>query len=145
MKPLEYDPDRKWIIEVTERQLSIIINCVEDIHRFLCGDLELFYTTSCIGESNERRKLREKLDKLQRYVTPMLINGSNYDWCGSHCPDEAQKKAIQHTYAIYRNLRHCIEAYRPQDHYSIYQHETLTCGVPLATCRPMEETINQKS
>lgn len=138
MKPLEYNPDRKWHIEVTEQQLYDIINGIEDIHRFLCGDTRLFNTTG-YAKGTEIQELRNKLDELHQYITPELERNENYDWCGSHCPNKSQKKAIQRTYAIYRNLRHCIEKYRPQDHYNVYRNETLTCGVPLATCYPIEE------
>lgn len=142
MKPLEYNPNRKWLVEVTEQQLIDIINGMEDIHRFLCGDTRLFNTT-CYAKGSNLHELRNRLDELHHYITPELDPDENYDWCGSGCEVESHKAAIQRTYAIYRNLRHCIEKRRPQRDYNVYRHETLTCGVPLASCHPLEEYFDK--
>lgn len=135
---LKYDPNRKWIIEVTEQQLYDIIDDVEDIHRFLAGQTELHNVTSFIEPWN-MHELQSKLRNLQPLVTPELDRGSSYDWAGTHCPNEGQREKIKQGYAIYRNLRHCIEKYRKSDNFNIYQSKTLTCGVPLAVCYPKEE------
>lgn len=135
----KYDPDRKWIIEVTEQQLYDIINDMEDIHRFLAGDTNLFNTTSYIEPSANRYELRRQLQKLQPSVTPELSPGSNYDWCGSHCPNEHQREKIKRGYAVYRNLHHCIAKFYDYDESCVYRHPTLTCGVPLAVCYPKTE------
>lgn len=145
MKPLEYDPDRKWFIEVNEKQLYDIIDCVEDIHRFLAGDMGLTHTSCYIEDSKAMHEFQRQMDKLQPFVTPGLFFGERYDWAGSGCPNKPQKEMIQRTYAIYRNLLHCIEKYRQHKGYNVYQSETLSCGVPLAICYPKdEETTKQK-
>lgn len=136
---LKYDPNRRWIIEVTERQLLDIIDDVEDIHRFLSGQMELDNATSCIEPISAAHELRDKLRELQPLVTPELGRNAFYDWAGHGCPNKAQKEKIQRGYATFRNLKHCIEKYRKHDAWNIYQHETLTCGVPLAVCYPKEE------
>ena len=144
----DYDPNRKWIIEVTEQQLCDIINDVEDIHRFLCGQMELFNATSYIDPFKNMHMLRDKLRELQPMVTPNLERGASFDWCGNGCLNKAQKAKIQRGYATYRNLLHCIEKYRNRDEFSIYKDETLTCGMPLAICYPKkdnEKGINNTS
>ena len=139
MEKLDYDPDRKWLIEVTEKQLYDIINCVEDIHRFLGGDMHLANATAYIADASDMHEFHRQIDKLKHLVTPGLDNAAFYGWSGSGCPDKHQKAIIQRTYAIYRNLLHCIEKYRQRDDWNVYQRETLTCGVPLAVCYPKEE------
>jgi len=138
-KGLEYDPNRKWIIEVTEQQLYDIINDVEDIHRFLAGQTELYNATSYIEPCKAMHKLQDKLRELQPLVTPKLERGASYDWAGTHCPNKAQREKIKRGYACYRELRHCIEKYRKHEDWNVYQSETLTCGVPLAVCYPKTE------
>jgi len=136
---LKYDPDRKWIIEVTEEQLYDIINDVEDIHRFLAGQTELHNATSYIEPCENMHELKDKLKELQPLVTPELERNASYDWAGFHCPNKGQREKIARGYAIYRNLRHCIEKYRNRDDWNVYQSETLTCGFPLAICYPKTE------
>lgn len=135
----KYDPNRKWIIEVTEEQLYDIINDVEDIHRFLAGQTELWNVTSNIRDFERLHTIRQFLDNLHPLVTPELDRCASYGWDGGGCPDELQRNKIRRGYAIWRNLRHCIEKYRQHDEWNVYQGETLTCGVPLAICYPKTE------
>lgn len=141
MKNKEYDPNRKWLIEVNEVQLFDIINGMEDIHRFLGGDTRMNNTT-CYAKGKDVTALRRELDGLHQYITPNLGPNQCYDWCGSGCKDKNQKEAIQRTYAIYRNLRHCVEKFRDAEGWNVYKRETLTCGHPLAICYPKNETTD---
>lgn len=134
----EYNPDRKWVIEVNEKQLFDIINGMEDIHRFLCGETQLFNTT-CYAKGSNLHELRNRLEGMHRFITPELEAYQHYDWCGSGCKDPKLREAIQRTYAIYRNLRHCVEKFRVRKDWNVYQSETLTCGHPLAICYPKNE------
>lgn len=142
-KKPKYDPNRKWVIEVTEEQLREIIDSEEDTHRFLCGQTELWNTTAAIPENG--RKVRDELDRIQYLVTPDLCDslgnchGASYDWAGNGITDPHLKRKVQLGYAIYRNLKHCMEKFYDRDGYSVYKGETLTCGVPLAICYPKEE------
>ena len=137
-KLTEYDKHRKWLIEVTEEQLNCIIDCVEDINRFLAGDTRLDHATSFIGDTKSMWCVRDILDTAHPYVTPDIPQNANYGWNGGNCPDEAQRHQIALGYGIYRNLRHCIERHYQRKDWSVYQSPTLTCGVPLATCRPKD-------
>ena len=40
--------EKKWRIELTEHQLRLIANCVEDCHRFIGGQMELSNSTACL-------------------------------------------------------------------------------------------------
>lgn len=135
----EYNPERKWLIEVNESQLFQIIHCVEDIHRFLCGQMELDWATSFIADTKAMWEMRNKLSELQPLMTPGLPRNASYGWSGSTCPNKYQKEAIGETYAIYRNLRHCVEKFRDSKEWNVYKSETLTCGHPLAICYPKPE------
>ena len=67
--------EKKWRIELNDKQLRLIANCVEDCHRFIAGQMELNNSTACL---NYCRILREKLRTLQPFVTPLLECGEDY-------------------------------------------------------------------
>lgn len=137
---MERDPKRIWIIEVTEEKLFDLMQDSEDIHRFLAGQMELWNATCYIPDHKRRKELREALNKLQSLVTPNLVFGGSYDWCGNGCENEYHKKKIARGYATYRNLRHCVEMYRNNPGFNILKSPTLTCedGGELAICYPKE-------
>ena len=80
--------EKIWRIELTEHQLRLIANCVEDCHRFIGGQMELSNSTACL---KHYRELSEELDKLQPLVTPMLEHNAAYGWDGGTCPDKNQR------------------------------------------------------
>ena len=119
---------KKWRIELTEHQLRLIANCVEDCHRFIAGQMELSNSTACLKHG---RHLGEILDTLQPFVTPELGRGASYGWDGSTCPDENQRKFIAETYYLYREIYHqlTLEAAKHRDMgWNVYLSETLTCS-----------------
>ena len=124
----------KWRIELTEHQLRLISNCVEDCHRFIGGQMELSNSTVCLERYFE---LKEELEKLKPLVTPMLGRGAYYGWDGGHCPNENQRKFIAETYYLYREIYHqmTIEDAKHKDiGWNVYLGETLTCdesGEPI--------------
>ena len=127
--------EKKWRIELTEHQLRLIANCVEDCHRFAAGQLEMEYTTACLEHPNG---LRHRLARLQSFVTPQLEQGCAYDWAGTHCPNNEQRKFIAETYYIYRKIIEeiAIERVRTENYPlgSNYFSETLRCkdsGEPI--------------
>ena len=120
--------EKKWRIELTEHQLRLIANCVEDCHRFIAGQMELSNSTACLKHC---RHLGEKLATLQPFVTPELERGASYGWNGGSCPDENQRKFIAETYYLYREIYHqlTLEAAKHKDmSWNVYIDETLTCG-----------------
>ena len=120
---------RKYTITLNEEQLMLVSSCVEDIHRFLCGDTELCNAIAALGSW---RELRGKLNELQPLVTPGLDSRSNYGWNGGHCPDETQRKMIAATYYLYREMRHQYTL--ANKHNNVYSSPTLRCkdsGEPI--------------
>ena len=120
--------EKKWRIELTEHQLRLIANCVEDCHRFIGGQMELSNSTACLKHG---RHLGEILSTLQAFVTPELEHGASYGWNGCTCPDDNQRKFIAETYYLYREIYHqlTLEAAKHKDMgYNVYLGETLTCS-----------------
>ena len=126
--------EKKWRIELTEHQLRLLANCVEDCHRFIGGQMELSNSTSCLTHYME---LSEELGKLQPLVTPQLECGASYGWDGGHCPNEYQRKSLAETYYLYREIYHqlTLEAAKHKDMcWNVYLGDTLTCkdsGEPI--------------
>lgn len=120
--------EKKWRIELTEHQLRLIANCVEDCHRFIGGQMELSNSTACLKHC---RHLGEILATLQAFVTPELEHGASYGWSGCTCPDDNQRKFIAETYYLYREIYHqlTLEAAKHKDMgWNVYLGETLTCN-----------------
>ena len=78
---------KKYRITLTKEQLMLIANCVEDCHRFACGETELWNTTSAFN-IKEWEELRDRLEGLQPLVTPELGTCASYGWNGTGCKDE---------------------------------------------------------
>ena len=126
--------EKKWRIELTEHQLRLMAQCVEDCHRFIGGQMELSNSTACLEHYCE---LSEELGKLKPLVTPLLGRGASYGWDGGSCPDEHQRKFIAETYYLYREIYYQLtldeEKHRGMG-WDVYLSETLTCkdsGEPI--------------
>lgn len=120
--------EKKWILELTEHQLRLIANCVEDCHRFIGGQMELSNSTACLEYYST---LSEKLNELQPFVTPQLECGASYGWNGGTCPNDNQRKFLAETYYLYREIYHqlTLEAAKHKDMgWNVYLGETLTCN-----------------
>jgi hypothetical protein len=115
--------NRKFQVTVNEHQLNLIAACIEDCARFLCGQTELWHTTSQLGKNY--LELRDKLEELQPLVTPNLQNGASYGWNGGHCPDEWQRKTIAETYYLYRTMLYHL--HKDDEHWSVYTSPALRC------------------
>lgn len=114
---------KKYTVTLNEHQLALISMCLEDIHRFLCGDTELYHTTSVLG--SKAREAREMLAGLREAVAPELPRGASYDWAGNGCPDRERRRMIAETYYLYREMRHQINLANGID--NVYTSETLRC------------------
>lgn len=111
---------KKYQVTLTEEQLMLIAKCVEDCHRFACGQTELWNTTLQFNIKNWG-ELRDQLIELQPLVTPELRYGAFYDWAGTGCEDEFKRKFITKTYPIYREIYHKVI------NDGVYKSSTLTC------------------
>ena len=122
---------RKYTITMTEEQLALAVACIEDIHRFLAGQTELYNATTILDNSSEVQGMLKQMHPL---VTPGLPTNASYGWDGMHCPNESQRKMIAATYYLYREMRHKYNlANKKQD---VYTSETLRCknsGEPIIT------------
>lgn len=129
---------KKYKITLTERQLILVSNCVEDCHRFAAGQTELWHTTSEFN-IKEWSELRDRLQELQPLVTPSLRRGSSYDWSGGGCENKYQRKFIAETYPIYREILHFFAVKDGQ--HNVYSTRTLTCdeGGMLPIIEEIEE------
>ena len=120
---------RKYTITLTEEQMILIANCVEDIHRFLAGQTELDNATLSL---DNQREVADSLRRLQPLVTPELPMGASYGWSGGTCPNEHQRKMIAQTYYLYREMLHQYTV--ANKHKNVYTSETLRCedsGEPI--------------
>ena len=126
--------EKKWRIELTEHQLRLMAQCIEDCHRFIGGQMELSNSTSCLKHC---RHLGEELHTLQPFVTPELGRGASYGWSGGSCPNDNQRKFIAETYYLYREIYHQVTLDKAKDKdmdWNVYLGETLTCkdsGEPI--------------
>jgi len=124
-------------MEVTEHQLRLIANCIEDCHRFMAGEYELFHMTSLL---EKRRELREGLKDLKPLITPAIPDCRDaYNWSGANCPNEDQRRFIAETYCIYREIIHMLTILNHPDSTSVYNSSTLTCdeGGPLPVIKKL--------
>ena len=122
--------EKKWRIELTEHQLRLMAQCIEDCHRFIAGQMELSNSTACL-DLEHYRTLRKNLNELKPFVTPRLGRNEDYGWDGGTCPDDNQRKFIAETYYLYREIYHQLtfEAAKHKDMgWNVYLGETLTCS-----------------
>lgn len=120
--------EKKWRIELTEHQLRLMAQCIEDCHRFIAGRTELSNSITCLKHYHE---LYDALGTLHPFVTPRLGHGTSYGWNGGSCPDKNQRKFIAETYYLYREIYHqlTLEAAKHEDiGWNVYLGETLTCN-----------------
>lgn len=113
---------KKYQVTLTEEQLMLIAKCVEDCHRFACGQTWLDNTISILCSSH-KLEIKERLKLLQTFVNPNLLPNQSYDWAGTGCKDEHQRSFIAKTYAIYREILHKVV------NDGVYKSPTLVCKV----------------
>lgn len=114
---------KKYQIILTEEQLMLMARCVEDCSRFAAGQTELYNVLRSIDMYD--LSLRKKLQDLHPLVTPGLGRGASYDWSGSGCPSEEQRKFIAQSYYLYREIYHQHNLAEGID--NVYTSETLRC------------------
>ena len=120
--------EKKWRIELTEHQLLLMAQCVEDCHSFIGGQMELSNSTACLTHHLD---LSKELDKLQPLVTPNLGRGASYGWNGGSCPNYNQRRFLAETYYLYREIYHKITldvAKYVDMNWNVYLGDTLTCN-----------------
>lgn len=126
---------KKYQITLNERQLRLISFCVEDIHRFIGGQMELSNCTSILNNSHE---IADRLKECYPLVVPELASkygrGASYGWNGGSCPNENQRKFLAETYYLYREILHFLTKKNSNNDWNVYNSPTLTCedsGEPI--------------
>ena len=119
--------EKRYTITMTESQLRLMANAVEDWSRFLSGQCEMNFATSML---KDYREAKENLETFVRpYVVPELKDrGGSWSWNGGGCPNEHQRKAIAMSYMIYRETVHFLTTHNGKDmSWNCYSSPTLTC------------------
>ena len=126
---------KKYQVTLTEQQLRLIAECVEDCHRFMGGQVDMRNITSRLDNYHE---IYEKLQEVKPLVTPELQWNACYGWSGGGCPNLHQRRFIAQTYPIYREILHFFACQQKND-WNVYQSEMLTCeeGGPLIKIEEM--------
>ncbi len=120
--------NKKWRLTLTEAQLRLISQCIEDCSRFASGQTEMGFTVASLEDS---ASVREGLNDLKPMVTPHLSRNASYGWNGGGCPHEWQRKFIAETYYLYREILHQLTVERNKEEdmsWSVYIDETLRCA-----------------
>ena len=119
--------EKEYAITVTESQLRLIANSIEDWHRFLAGQCDMNNAISLLENYKEAK------DNLETFVRPYIVpelkdTGASWSWSGGNCPNEHQRKAIAMSYMIYREIIHHLTIHNGKDmSWSCYSSPTLTC------------------
>lgn len=99
--------EKRFVIEFSEKQLDILSRCVEDISRFLAGQMELSNTIDRFinnGADVDKKGAKDLLRLLRRLLHPELEReGGDHGWTGHGAP-EPKNEYIAETYQIYRTL-----------------------------------------
>ncbi len=126
--------ERKWQLTLTESQLRLIAQCVEDCSRFASGQTEMGYMVNSLEDSSS---VREELKALKPIVTPHLEWNASYGWNGGGCSHKFQREFIARTYYLYREIIHCITKERNKTEdlsWCVYLGRILRCkesGEPI--------------
>lgn len=126
-KPTSAAHTRKWRIELTQEQLCVMIEALEDWHRFLCGQCGMDHATSYIDSPKAMHRTRELLDhEVKTAMFPELALNQSYCWDGGQ-PNPYMSEAAAISYLLYRESRHQLTLANPPKHYNCYLSDTLTC------------------
>lgn len=121
------DNQRRWRIELTEEQLRVAIEAIEDWHRFISGQCEMDYATSYIDNSNNMHKVRDILrNQVKPLMFPELDRAASYGWCGGQ-PNKHLSRVAAMSYMLYREVLHKLTLASDAPYWNVYRGETLTC------------------
>jgi hypothetical protein len=96
---------KKYKIELTEEQMRLVSNCLEDVSRFASGQWEMRFLIEDMLtglEFNEAMQRREKaedfLNKAKKVLLPDLLDNQSKSYNGT--------EFIGNVYQIYRTILH---------------------------------------
>lgn len=116
---------KKYKIELTEMQLRLISDCIEDVSRFASGQWELRYTVEEMLRGlpfDEQMKRRSEVENLLKQAKRVLL---------PNLPDNGSKgyngnEFIGNTYQIYRTILHQLAKDNNWD--NVYSYPALPIG-----------------
>jgi hypothetical protein len=116
---------KKYKIELSEEQMVLIANCLEDLSRFSAGQCELRYTIEEMLRGlpfEEQMKRRDEVEELLRQLKRILLPDMG---------DNASKgynstKFIGNTYQIYRTILYRLAVDNNWD--NVYSSPALASG-----------------
>lgn len=96
---------KKYRIEISEQQMRLIADCLEDVSRFASGQSQMIYTIEEMLKGlpfDEQMKKRDEVEELLKKAKRILL---------PDIPDNASKgynasEFIGNTYQIYRTILH---------------------------------------
>jgi hypothetical protein len=116
---------KRYKIELSEDQMSLISFCLEDISRFASGQWELRYTIEEMvrglpfdEQIKKRDEVEELLKQVKRILLPDLPDNGSKGYNGS--------EFIGNTYQIYRTILHQFALENNWD--NVYSHPALSSG-----------------
>ena len=116
---------KKYRIELSEQQMRLIADCLEDVSRFASGQWEMRYTIEEMlrglpfDEHMKRRgEVEELLKKAKRVLLPEFPDNASKGYNGS--------EYIGNTYQIYRTILHQLA--KDNDWNNVYSSSALPSG-----------------
>ena len=115
--------ENKYRVTMTESQLRLMAMALDDWHRFVCGDMQMWNATAFL---QNRKEVFAGLRNLERVGFPELSNGAAYDWAGNGITNKEHKKAATMSYMLYREVEHYFAKQHPFSG-SVLLHPTMLC------------------
>ena len=119
------EKQKKYTIELTEQQMRLIADCLEDVSRFASGQWEMRYTIEEMLRGlpfDEKMKRRDEVEELlkqaKRVLLPDYRDNASKGYDGS--------EFIGNTYQIYRTILHQLA--KDNDWNNVYSSEPLPSG-----------------
>lgn len=116
---------KKYRIELSEQQMRLIADCLEDVSRFASGQWEMRHTIEEMlrglpfDEKMKRRgEVEELLKKAKRVLLPEFSDNASKGYNGS--------EYIGNTYQIYRTILHQLA--KDNDWNNVYSSSALQSG-----------------
>jgi len=116
---------KKYRIELSEQQMSLIAQCLEDVSRFASGQCEMRFTIEEMLRGlpfDEKMKRRNEAETLLKQVKRVLL--PNYPDNASKGYDESE--FIGNTYQIYRTILYQLA--KDNDWNNVYSSPALPSG-----------------
>lgn len=116
---------KKYTIQLSEEQMRLIAQCLEDVSRFASGQWEMQNTIEAMIKglpSEEQIKRRDKAEKLlkrtKKVLLPEMSDNSSKGYNGT--------EFIGNTYQIYRTILHQFAKDKNWD--NVYSYPALPSG-----------------